>query len=336
MERALRIGTNHGSLSDRILNRYGDTPLGMVESALEFVRICEKNKYDDVILSMKSSNPKVMIEAYRLLAARMGELGMDYPFHLGVTEAGMGEDGRIKSAAGIRVAFSGWDWRYDPGFLDRGSGVGILVCRALARPFENRPAQAPLPDLAGLSHCSDPFAYRRRVSRKSRVGPFSLGENEPIRVIVEIPSGFEAKRILSLLEGQLKKAQGAPSGRLPDPPVARRILDTLKRTRQALSKETSRLAFLGRFEGPSELAAQGAAFLDAISVSGASVPENIFGAAAKRRIPVSIDAGSAEEALRQADAARRWHSEAVLSLYGGDTVRRSMSTASWRPKPEKS
>jgi (E)-4-hydroxy-3-methylbut-2-enyl-diphosphate synthase len=99
--RSLRIGTNHGSLSDRILNRFGDTPLGMVESALEYVRICEKNNYHDIILSMKASNPRVMIAAYRLLAARMTQENMDYPFHLGVTEAGEGEDGRIKSAVGI-------------------------------------------------------------------------------------------------------------------------------------------------------------------------------------------------------------------------------------------
>ena len=98
LKRALRIGANHGSLSDRIMNRYGDSPLGMVESALEFVRICEKNGFHDIVLSMKASNPKIMIAAYRLLAARMRELGMDYPFHLGVTEAGGGEDGRIKSA----------------------------------------------------------------------------------------------------------------------------------------------------------------------------------------------------------------------------------------------
>jgi (E)-4-hydroxy-3-methylbut-2-enyl-diphosphate synthase len=98
---AMRIGTNHGSLSDRIMNRFGDTPEGMCESALEFVRICRKNGYHAVILSMKASNPKVMIAAYRLLAQRMDEEGMDYPFHLGVTEAGNGEDARIKSAIGI-------------------------------------------------------------------------------------------------------------------------------------------------------------------------------------------------------------------------------------------
>jgi (E)-4-hydroxy-3-methylbut-2-enyl-diphosphate synthase len=101
LKRAMRIGTNHGSLSDRIMNRYGDTPAGMVESALEFARICRKMDYHDIIFSMKASNPQVMIQAYRLLTAAMYELGWDYPLHLGVTEAGEGEDGRIKSAMGI-------------------------------------------------------------------------------------------------------------------------------------------------------------------------------------------------------------------------------------------
>ncbi len=98
---AMRIGTNHGSLSDRIMSRYGDTPLGMVESALEFVRICENEGYFDIVLSMKASNPKVMVQAYRLLVSKMMENGQNYPLHLGVTEAGDGEDGRIKSAVGI-------------------------------------------------------------------------------------------------------------------------------------------------------------------------------------------------------------------------------------------
>ena len=103
LKRALRIGTNHGSLSDRIMNRYGDTPLGMVESALEFARICRQHNFHNFKFSMKSSNPKVMIECYRLLVARLEQEGPDwnYPIHLGVTEAGEGEDGRIKSAIGI-------------------------------------------------------------------------------------------------------------------------------------------------------------------------------------------------------------------------------------------
>lgn len=101
LKRAMRIGTNHGSLSDRIMNRYGDTPQGMVESALEYARVCRKNNYHDIIFSMKASNPQVMIQAYRLLVAAMYDLGWDYPLHLGVTEAGEGEDGRVKSAMGI-------------------------------------------------------------------------------------------------------------------------------------------------------------------------------------------------------------------------------------------
>ena len=98
---AMRIGTNHGSLSDRILSRYGDTPRGMVESALEFLRICQNEDYHDVILSMKASNTRVMVYAYRMLVAEMIKNNMNYPLHLGVTEAGEGEDGRIKSAVGI-------------------------------------------------------------------------------------------------------------------------------------------------------------------------------------------------------------------------------------------
>lgn len=98
----MRIGTNHGSLSDRILSRYGDTPLGMVESALEFLRICEDENYYNIVISMKSSNPQVMVQAYRLLVQRLNNEGLKpYPLHLGVTEAGEGEDGRIKSAMGI-------------------------------------------------------------------------------------------------------------------------------------------------------------------------------------------------------------------------------------------
>lgn len=101
LKRAMRIGTNHGSLSDRIMNRYGDSPFGMVESALEFARVCRQYDYHDFLFSMKASNPVIMMQAYRLLVAEMMKLGWDYPLHLGVTEAGEGEDGRVKSAMGI-------------------------------------------------------------------------------------------------------------------------------------------------------------------------------------------------------------------------------------------
>lgn len=120
---AMRIGTNHGSLSDRIMSRYGDTPLGMVESALEFVRICEANNYYDIILSMKSSNPTVMVQAYRLLVNKMMKEGMNYPLHLGVTEAGDGEDARIKSAVGIGTLLE--------------DGLGDTVRVSLTEPPEN-------------------------------------------------------------------------------------------------------------------------------------------------------------------------------------------------------
>ena len=102
----MRIGTNHGSPSDRILSHYGDTPHGMVESAMEFLHICRDEDYHDIVLSMKASNPQVMVQAYRMLADRMRSEGMAYPLHLGVTEAGEGEDGRIKSAVGIGTLLS--------------------------------------------------------------------------------------------------------------------------------------------------------------------------------------------------------------------------------------
>jgi len=139
--RALRIGTNHGSLSDRIMNRYGDTPLGMVESALEFLRIAESHGFKQTVLSMKASSPKVMIQAYRLLVARMaqeGREGMHYPLHLGVTEAGDGEDGRIKSAIGIGTLLAeglGDTLRVS---LTEDSVYEIPVARALADKAESQ------------------------------------------------------------------------------------------------------------------------------------------------------------------------------------------------------
>jgi len=125
---AMRIGTNHGSLSDRIMSRYGDTPLGMVESALEFVRICEAHNYHNLVLSMKSSNPQVMVQAYRLLINKMIAEGMNYPLHLGVTEAGDGDDARIKSSVGIGSLLE--------------DGIGNTVRVSLTEPPENEPPVA--------------------------------------------------------------------------------------------------------------------------------------------------------------------------------------------------
>jgi len=139
---ALRIGTNHGSLSDRIMSRFGDTPLGMVESALEFVRICEDEKFYKIVLSMKSSNPKVMISAYRLLVEKMISENMNYPLHLGVTEAGDGEDGRIKSSIGIGTLLEEGIGDTIRVSLTEEPENEIPVCKILARRYNDKFVQA--------------------------------------------------------------------------------------------------------------------------------------------------------------------------------------------------
>ena len=151
---AMRIGTNHGSLSDRIMNRFGDTPQGMVESALEFVRICRRYDYHDIVLSMKASNPLVMIQAYRLLAARMDEEGMDYPFHLGVTEAGDGMEGRVKSAIGIGALLE--------------DGIGDTIRVSLTEDAVSRTPRGPR--YCGIRITAAKRARRCRISPSHREG----------------------------------------------------------------------------------------------------------------------------------------------------------------------
>src|SRR5437764_1918478 len=145
LKRAMRIGTNHGSLSDRIMNRFGDTPLGMVESALEFARIARQHDYHNFVFSMKSSNPKVMINAYRLLVARLQQEGADwnYPIHLGVTEAGEGEDARIKSAIGIGSLLADGIGDTIRVSLTEDSVHEIPVAQALVRPYNARRSETP-------------------------------------------------------------------------------------------------------------------------------------------------------------------------------------------------
>jgi (E)-4-hydroxy-3-methylbut-2-enyl-diphosphate synthase len=181
---AMRIGTNHGSLSDRILNRYGDTPLGMVESALEFARIARDLDYHAFVFSMKASNPKVMIAAYRLLVARLNELGPDwnYPLHLGVTEAGEGEDARIKSAIGIGS------------LLADGIGDTVRVSLTEDSPHEIPVAKALIENIGKTSNAQfatpntqlsfDPFSYQRRATEKIERHGVKLGGDELIRVVV--------------------------------------------------------------------------------------------------------------------------------------------------------
>jgi (E)-4-hydroxy-3-methylbut-2-enyl-diphosphate synthase len=177
---AMRIGTNHGSLSDRIMSRYGDTPIGMVESAMEFLRVARDESYHNIVLSMKSSNPQVMVQAYRLLVRQMeGEFGVCYPLHLGVTEAGDGEDGRIKSAIGIGTLLEDGIGDTIRVSLTEDPEFEIPVCKDLVKRYE---ARVPKPAVAspGSLHyrpSSDweiipvekvpysPFEYKRRPSR---------------------------------------------------------------------------------------------------------------------------------------------------------------------------
>ena len=196
---SMRIGTNHGSLSDRIMNRYGDTPEGMVESAMEFVRICEAESYHALVLSMKSSNPVVVQQVYRLLAQRMAEEAMDYPFHLGVTEAGDGEDGRVKSALGIGA------------LLDEGIGdtirvsltedpvAEIPVARALAERYNawhTTSAPEPITLRGPVSERRDPYRYERRSTRSVLAGVHAIGGGETVKVEVALQGSLDEPEAL--------------------------------------------------------------------------------------------------------------------------------------------
>jgi (E)-4-hydroxy-3-methylbut-2-enyl-diphosphate synthase len=183
--RAVRIGTNHGSLSDRIMNRYGDTPLGMVESALEFARIARNLDYHAFVFSMKSSNPKVMINAYRLLVARLREEGDDwnYPIHLGVTEAGEGEDARIKSAIGIGSLLHDGIGDTVRVSLTEDSVHEIPVARALVEIGDRKPETGKV-EFGAAAVSYNPFEYERRGSSKIERRGIKLGEDELIRVVV--------------------------------------------------------------------------------------------------------------------------------------------------------
>jgi (E)-4-hydroxy-3-methylbut-2-enyl-diphosphate synthase len=189
---AMRIGTNHGSLSDRIMSRYGDTAHGMVESALEFLRICESESYFNIVLSMKSSNPQVMVQAYRLLIARMNAEGMNYPLHLGVTEAGEGEDGRIKSAEGIGTLLEDGIGDTIRVSLTEDPELEIPVAKALVNRYLSREGHVvikpldnslviseaigdELPKISGLPY--SPFEYQRKETKKlQNIG----GNNVPV------------------------------------------------------------------------------------------------------------------------------------------------------------
>ena len=193
---SIRIGTNHGSLSDRIMNRYGDTPLGMVESALEFARIARELGYHDFIFSMKASNPKVMISAYRLLVSRLYAEGPDwnYPLHLGVTEAGDGEDGRIKSAIGIGSLLADGLGDTIRVSLTEDSVHEIPVAQTLVAHYnavsDGSHADTPTRPYADTLLPYDPFHFEKRETDKIHVNGIDLGGEELIRVAIS-RSNFE-------------------------------------------------------------------------------------------------------------------------------------------------
>lgn len=188
---AMRIGTNHGSLSDRILSRYGDTPLGMVESAMEFLRICEAESYHNIVLSMKASNPQVMVQAYRLLVQQMIAAGMNYPLHLGVTEAGDGEDGRIKSAAGIGTLLEDGLGDTIRVSLTEDPEFEIPVAKALAERYTNRAAHTPIPELekkeGKIVLPYSPFDYTRRSTNEV----LNIGGSQVPRIVADFSSKQE-------------------------------------------------------------------------------------------------------------------------------------------------
>ncbi|EOQ96025.1 putative 4-hydroxy-3-methylbut-2-en-1-yl diphosphate synthase [Leptospira wolbachii serovar Codice str. CDC] len=225
---AMRIGTNHGSLSDRIMNRFGDTPLGMVESALEFIRIAERNSYKDIVVSMKASNPQVMIQAYRMLVSRFYDLGMDYPLHLGVTEAGDGKDGRIKSAIGIGSLLEDGLGDTIRVSLTEDAVFEIPVAKELVRKynesFRKEMESSQKADTATsqtnptqsretiYTEFRDPFQYSRFYSKELNLGETKLGDTAPVRIEICFPffGSESAEEVLNLIQRETK------SGRIPE------------------------------------------------------------------------------------------------------------------------
>ena len=329
--RAMRIGCNHGSLSDRIMNRYGDTPEGMVEAALEFVRIGQKNGYHALVLSMKASNPKVMVAAYRLLAARMDEEEMDYPFHLGVTEAGYGEDGRIKSAIGIGSLLNDGIGDTIRVSLTEDPEFEVPVAFEIAKPYQ---PSAPLPTAStaarpDLAHVDNFYHYARRLSNEVQIGPFKMGGENVVRVFndfspwlaAEPDAKGKALKLLDLLEDALKTGKDLVPEIIEWTVSTRQDLEALQACRRALGGETSRLAFLGRFTDFA-LIKEGLASVHLALYTGPQLKEFIRLAKAAR-MPVLLESGPgtqgwlapAEKLLKDVSLCEaEGHAELVLSL----------------------
>jgi (E)-4-hydroxy-3-methylbut-2-enyl-diphosphate synthase len=177
---AMRIGTNHGSLSDRIMSRYGDSPMGMVESAMEFLRIARSENYHQIVLSMKSSNPLVMVEAYRLLVRTMqDEFNLIYPLHIGVTEAGDGEDGRIKSAIGIGTLLEDGIGDTIRVSLTEDPEFEIPVCQDIVARYDNKKNGSHIPAVSAIPY--SPFEYKRRKTKAVQ----NIGGTHPPVVVAD-------------------------------------------------------------------------------------------------------------------------------------------------------
>ncbi len=253
--RAMRIGTNHGSLSDRIMNRFGDTPAGMVASALEFLDVCEAEGFHEVVFSMKASNPQVAIQAYRLLAAELAgrsEGAPDYPFHVGVTEAGDGEDGRIKSAIGIGSLLEDGIGDTIRVSLTEDPVKEIPVARALAARYDARWASASggaSPLEAGTRHVDDPYAHLRRATQPVRSGAIELGGGADVVAELELgPAPPDAEAATEqLLAGLASQPNLACEGVLVDA----RDSDALERARafeEVLGRRAPDIPLVVRFE----------------------------------------------------------------------------------------
>jgi (E)-4-hydroxy-3-methylbut-2-enyl-diphosphate synthase len=292
MGTVIRVGTNHGSLSDRIVNRYGDSPVGMVESALEFLRIAREADFHDLVLSMKSSNPVVMVQAYRLLAARMAEEAMDYPFHLGVTEAGEGEDGRVKSAVGIGALLQDGIGDTIRVSLTEDPVQEIHVARALlathvGRPLPRTEAWSDVPEVR------DPYRYVRRAASLVNVGEIPWGGTEPPRVEVSLGL-LDAARVAVLLEqARMVAGPAVAEERRPDllgmevvsRPAAGLIRETVAGLGDAAPARLAvRLDAVGPLQ-PSDLAGSQAHRLDVKLAPGAD-GTRWLSAAASEGIPV--------------------------------------------------
>ena len=227
--RAMRIGTNHGSLSDRIMNRYGDTPHGMVESALEFIRIAESHNYQDICLSLKASNPKVMIEAYRLAVSKMHSHGMNYPLHLGVTEAGDGEDARIKSAIGIGTLLNDGIGDTIRVSLTEDPVHEIPVAQALAQKamklWSKNPQKQDTP-LSTNPDQIDPYSFTRNLTQpielnslkdsSNQTATYAIGATHPPRIVIKAHQPLEdyATLIQTICKHQIQAKENKLEGLL--------------------------------------------------------------------------------------------------------------------------